>query len=111
MSFLKRKAFRMGNKRNKRANKKANRKQLLLMAEKARLKRQNHPELFYIVDYECKETNEVFLQLSVRVWNELIQKIISNSSTEISLMELKHALSFTKDVSASKNVLKPHIQK
>ena len=97
----------MGSKKNKRGFKRAQRQQLLMMAEKARLKRQNHPELFYIVDYECKETNEVFLQLSVRTWNELIQKTISNSLTEISLMELKNALSFTKDVSASQNVLKP----
>ena len=100
----------MGNKKNKRSFKKVQRQQFLLMAEKSKLKRKNHPELYYIVDYECKETNEVFLQLSVRTWNELIQKVLSNSQTDKSLMELKHALSFTKDVSASRNVLKPHIE-
>ncbi|CAG5111516.1 Oidioi.mRNA.OKI2018_I69.chr2.g5818.t1.cds [Oikopleura dioica] len=82
---------------------------------KARLKKElkvkKHPELIHIVDYVCEVTKEVFLQLSIRTWNDLIQKTLSNAFHDFSLMQLKHSISFTKDIIPPQNVLKPFIEK
>jgi len=69
-----------------------------------------NPELYYIVDYRSQKTDETCLQMSIKSYNSILKQLFSAVNDDLDVVKVKYALSFTKNISAPENVIKPAIQ-
>ena len=89
----------MVNSKRKKANRKA--RELYLRQKK------ENPELYYIVDYRSQKNTETCLQMSIKSYNSILKQLFSVVNDNLNPTKVKYALSFTKNISAPENAIKP----